>query len=323
MHSGAAAQETHYVQTQQFAMSGALEDVAVPILDPCEVLAYLVDDVGLTCPRDVTAEYWSRQRQHYEQHPATDAHVPVSLYGDDVQVNRQGDSITAVYLSLTLFKPKKVRVCHYMIFSLRTHLIAGCFTLWPLLAYVVGRLNAAWHGVGVSRTMFALAEIKGDWPFLRKILRFEPSFTGNRVCHHCKATVFQHDHPFWDFDSTGAEVTTLDFLATMLDESCSPSPLVLVKGFSCRMVQICTMHCVNLGLCFTVNGALLMTLVRGGFFGEPAALEQCLLSAFSDFSAWRRANQVRTSQRRFRALFCACVPLRQVGNLTPQQVLDL
>ena len=51
--------------------------------------------------------------------------------------------------------------------------------------------------------MFALAEIKGDWPFLRKILRFVPSFTGNRVCHHCKATVFQHDHPFEDFDSMG------------------------------------------------------------------------------------------------------------------------
>lgn len=45
-------------------------------LDPCEV----------SCPSDLTAQCWSRERQHYEQHRATDSHVPVSLYGDALRL---------------------------------------------------------------------------------------------------------------------------------------------------------------------------------------------------------------------------------------------
>ena len=153
--------------------------MTVPLLDPSEVLAYLVDDVGLACPQEEQTRYWNFHRTHLEDHPASDQHVPVSLYGDDVQINRQGDSITGLYLNLTLFRPKKVRCTHYCIWAMRTHLVAGCFTLWPILAFIVASLNKAFHGAGKSGTKFALAELKGDWPWLRKILRFAPSFTGN------------------------------------------------------------------------------------------------------------------------------------------------
>lgn len=295
--------ETHHVKTQQFSSSGRLEDVTVPILDPSEVLSYLVDDVGLACPQDEQARYWDFHREYLEGHPASDQHVPVSLYGDDVQINRQGDSITGLYLNLTLFRPKRVRCTHYCIWAMRTHLVAGCFTLWPILAFIVSSLNKAFHGVGKSGTKFALAELKGDWPWVRKILRFAPSFTGNKVCFLCHATVWQHRCPYYDVDGHCAEISTAEYLTTMLDDSCTPSPLYLAIGFSVRMIQICSMHTVNLGLIFTTNGALLGTLIRTGFFGcptGPGAFETALHAAFDDFLAWRKEKKIRSSQRRFR-----------------------
>lgn len=185
---------------------------------------------------------------------------------------------------------------------MRTHLIAGCFTLWPILAFIVASLNRAFHGIGQHGTKFALAEIKGDWPWLRKILRFDPSFTGNRVCFLCDATVWSNRNPFYVFDHC-SEVSTVEYFGTMLDTKCSPSPFILAIGFSVRMVQICSMHTVNLGLVFTTNGALLATLIRTGFYGCPdghGAFEAALLAAYDDFIAWRKANNVRSSQRRFK-----------------------
>lgn len=207
-----------------------------------------------------------------------------------------------MYLSLTLFKPKKIRCTHYCIWAMRTHLIAGCFTLWPILAFIVAALNRAFHGVGHSGKKFALAEIKGDWPWLRKILRFDPSFTGNRVCFLCHATVWRDRNPFYEFDHY-SEVSTMEYLGSMLDTKCSPSPLILVIGFSVQMIQICSMHTVNLGLVFTANGALLATLIRTGFYGCPdgqGAFEAALINAYDDFIAWRKANNVRSSQRQFK-----------------------
>ena len=61
--------------------------------------------LALSCPSDINRKFWQFSRGKND-HPATDDHVPVSLYGDEVQVNRQGDSITAMYLSLTLFNQK-------------------------------------------------------------------------------------------------------------------------------------------------------------------------------------------------------------------------
>ena len=290
------------MKTQQFSTKGCLEEVTVPLLDPSEVLAYLVDEVGLSCPEHIQKRFWQTQRDFLEGHPATDDHCPVSLYGDDVQVNQQGDSITAMYLSLTLFKPKKVRCTHYCIWAMRTHLISGSFTLWPILAFIVASLNRAFDGVGKNKTKFALAEIKGDWPWLRKILRFNPSFTGNRVCFMCDATVWCHHNPFYEVDHC-SEVSTFEYITTMLDSRCSPSPLLLIKGFSIRLVHYCSMHSVNLGLTFTVSGALLGTLVRTGYYGcptGPGAFEAALHTAFDDFLAWRKENNVRSSQRRFK-----------------------
>lgn len=161
--------------------------VELPMLDPQDVLNFLHNDAELQCPMDEAKRYWDSLRSMgLLSEEVTNEHIPVSLYGDDVQVNKQGDSIFGLYLSFTLFKPRKVRVMHYCIFTIRSHLIDGVHTLWPILRRVTSSLNAAFDQPGVK---FAVAEFKGDWPFLRKIFRFIPSYTGKRISYYL-ATFF-------------------------------------------------------------------------------------------------------------------------------------
>ena len=244
-------------------------------------------------------------------HPASDSHIPVSLYGDEVVVNRQGDSITAIYLSLTLWKPKRVRCTHYQVFAMRSHRI----TLWPILGFIAQSLNKAFDGCGKSGCKFSVSELKGDWVWLRKVLRLGPSYTGNHVCFLCHATVHLHSSPFWDMEGNNQEVSTENYLATMMDPHCSPSPLVLIIGFCPGMIQVCSMHTVNLGLCFTTNGALLCTLLRNGFYGPS---NDALNKAFADFTCWRKSMGVRSSQWRFKVdgvSVTRCRPKTQPGPL--------
>lgn len=175
--------EVRYVNVRLKGLKeGTFRYADVPMLDPQDVLNYLHFHVGLQCPMDGVKRYWDSLRENgLLATEVTDQHIPVSLYGDEVQVNKQGDSIFGLYVSLTLFKPRKVRVMHYCIFSLRSHLVDGIHTLWPVLRRVTASLNAAFDQPGGIK--FAVAEFKGDWPFLRKIFRFVPSYTGNRTLH--------------------------------------------------------------------------------------------------------------------------------------------
>ena len=162
---------------------------------------------------------------------------------------------------------------------------------------------------------FSVSELKGDWVWLRKVLRFGPSYTGNHVCFLCHATVHLHSSPFWDMEGNNQEVSTENYLTTMMDPHCPPSPLVLIIGFCPGMIQVCSMHTVNLGLCFTTNGALLCTLLRNGFYGPS---NDALNKAFADFTCWRKSIGVRSSQRRFKP---SMVSQLQDSGQRPKQAL--
>ena len=116
---------------------GTYTFVSLPMLDPQDALNYLYGTVGLECPMEQRKRYWESLRSTGLLDPdVTDEHVPVSIYGDDVQVNKQGDSIFGLYISFSRFKPRKVRAMHYPIFSIRSHLVDGVHTLWPILRRV-------------------------------------------------------------------------------------------------------------------------------------------------------------------------------------------
>ena len=71
--------------------------------------------------------------------------------------------------------------------------------------------------------------------------------------------------------------------------------------FHVDIIQHCSMHCVNLGLAFTANGALLKLLLDIGCFGDPSTeLKLRLNTAFDDFQIFCKLNKLQCSQRRFK-----------------------
>ena len=159
---------------------GSYRFVDLPLLDPGDVLNYLHNNV-LQAQMSEVQRYWGSLRERgLVSSLVTDEHIPCTIYGDEVQVNKQGDTIFGLYVSLTLFKPRKVRTMHYCFFTLRSHLLDGIHTLWPILRRAATSLNAVFDKQGVK---FAVSEYKGDWPFLRKLFRFISSYTGTRTFH--------------------------------------------------------------------------------------------------------------------------------------------
>ena len=175
--------ETRYVRVRiKGRAEGSHCYVQLPMLDPGDILNYLHSHV-LEAPMSEVQRYWDSLRSKgLLSNLVTDQHIPVTLYGDEVQINKQGDSILGLYISYTLFKPRKVRTMHYNFFTLRSHLVDGVHTLWPILRRAAASLNAVFDQPGVK---FAVAEYKGDWPFLRKLFRFIPSYTGHRILAIC------------------------------------------------------------------------------------------------------------------------------------------
>ena len=144
-------------------------------------------------------------------------------------------------------------------------------TLWPVLAFVVESLNRGvwrhWQGqdqVCISWDQGGLAMASKNPEIPNHLLR------GTESASFATVRFLQTEFHSMMLKTDLDEISTIGFINTMLDTTCSPSPLLLVIGFSPWMVRICTMHTVNLGLCFTVNGACLATLIRCGYFGNPA-----------------------------------------------------
>ena len=67
-----------------------------------------------------------------------------SIYGDEVQVNKKGDSIFGLYVRLTLCKPRTVRTMHYSFFTLRSPLIDGEPTQYIHYGQFFEGLQKAW-----------------------------------------------------------------------------------------------------------------------------------------------------------------------------------
>lgn len=67
----------------------------------------------------------------------------------------------------------------FMVSDLRVAFFDGVRVSWPL--FLVTLLIAEVAGATYH---FAFIGIKGDWPYLRKVMKLVPGFTSKRKCHH-------------------------------------------------------------------------------------------------------------------------------------------
>lgn len=189
----------------------------IDVVDPRSLVAYLWNDVGLNIPHRLVADYWAHYRSDDVQAAwatwsrASESHVPIALYGDDCKL-RPYEKMIGIFMSFPLWRPRSVRCSKFLLCAVQLELEYKHLTVDCILRYLVWSLNCLyigrWPRVGcdgeplspkqaqkagqeiVPGRQFAVTELKGDWAWFKKIMRFKSSWKGGArvpVCFQCRA----------------------------------------------------------------------------------------------------------------------------------------
>ena len=192
------------------------------MMDPHSVLAYIFEG-GIEIPAGATKAYWEFAREMKQAwavaSPASTAHVPVGLWGDSATVFTEFGfyKMTAIFISLPLWRPKSVKHSRFRLFCIEGKKILNHETLLPIWNRITWSLNCSFQGTwptsgpsgepltGLNRKragqplckqghQFICSEIRGDWSWLKEQFRFpQCSWTANNICYLCPASCKQND----------------------------------------------------------------------------------------------------------------------------------
>ena len=273
-------------------------EAEIPIFYPHELLRYLFEEVGIVVPAAALSEYWSKAKEAGLPWAtrATEERIPLKLFADDAQVNDQGDKVFAFILSCPLYRPKSSRNSKWPVGLFSLQRSVGWPTLRPFLAELVYSLNIAYDQPISGGRKFQVTEIGMDWKALRECFKLKSHWNSHMMCHMCRMSNKQYADLPENLDFRD----TVSFLSEVLPSD-SVSPLILLRAFDVSCITWCSLHNLNLGLLWTLNGGTLAHLVECGTFGDPQTdgVASCLRAAYKDFKQWQSLTGIRCSQRPF------------------------
>ena len=270
--------------------------VDLEVLEPISLLKYLWDNVGVKVSPEDVKHFWRWHKQHgaeWATHTtANETHIPLGLYGDAAKVRQ---TVTGqikqvgIFVNCPLWRARSIRASRWLLFSIRESLLYKHHTLNAIFRHLTKSFNTLFDGVyGASGRYadkagsniistglkFAVCELRGDWLWHRQVWRFKSSWKGGAkvsVCFCCEGAVSHCDRnpnmiyynvlensPVWT-----TQHSHTDFIAKELPAR-DPCPLLLLRGFHYTMIRFCSMHTVNLGLCYTINGSALLLISNSG-----------------------------------------------------------
>lgn len=220
---------------------------------------------------DATTEMWQVLQQHFHiSKPPGDA-VPISIYGDEVQVfdnnlfmcinwmsecspyhtnARASRFLVAMIPAKKYFMHEKVNVTLQAVFE---QIVASCNTLCT-------------EGVLGLRTV--VSSVRGDWKFLVQSLNLKVSANTNSICFRCRATK-NLEYPMTDMSEQALWRTS-----GHPDEVWhSPPALSNLHDFSLAIVSLDILHMYHLGVGRDIVASVLVLLLRAGIFaGRNASI---------------------------------------------------
>ena len=272
----------------------------VPIFRPHEVLSYLFDNVGVKVPEFEVKKYWRHAREAgipwALESDGEECRLPIKFFGDDVQINDSGDKVFAFVLSCPLWRPNSARNSRWPVAILSLRHCTGWATIRPILAELVSSLNQAFDNPTRGGLTFQVTEIGMDWKAFRELLQLKTHWNAFSMCHMCRTT----NTEYAELPEELSWRNTTEFIAEVLRPT-DVTPLILLRRFNVSCLQWCSLHNVNLGLLWTINGACLLYLVETNVYGDVGELGygRCLKLAFQDFKSWQTNSKIRCSQRQF------------------------
>ena len=276
-------------------------DYELPIFLPHEVLGYMFDMVGVEVPQVALQQYWSEAHQAgipwAVGSESDDLRVPVKFFADDAQVNDMGDKIFTFVLSCPLFRPKSARNSKWPVALINMNKSLGWPTLRPILSVLVNSLNTAFDtATPVKGLKFQVTELGMDWKAMREIFQLGTHWNSQMMCHMCH----MKNTDYYTLPYNLQWRTAVNFVAEVLRPA-NVTPLVLLRRFDISCIKWCSLHNVNLGILWTINGGSLVYLVEKNVYGDLNACgwDSCFKSAYKDFKEWQSRVGVHCSQRRF------------------------
>lgn len=117
--------DVHDIKTVAKSDDGLGQEVEadVPILYPHELWIYLVTTARIVIDMAEVTKYWSHFRglkvPWAMEHPADSGHIPIGLYGDDVQYTKTGEKLTGLLIDCPLIRFVNGWLCRFPFFVLR------------------------------------------------------------------------------------------------------------------------------------------------------------------------------------------------------------
>ena len=221
-----------------------------PMMDPHRIVQYLVNNAGLVLPLEEVAKFWQTSRANREPWAlgteAGDHHIPLGIYGDSATlVTKYGlrTSVAAIFISLPLWRPASLRLSRFMIAAVPDNKMWYHHTLLQLYRRIVWSLNALFDNqhptvgpageplpehlravggtpITTNNSVFVVTEVRGDWSWHKKVLRYEANWNAKKVCFKCDArSDGRWSKRYYNFDDAewiGRSFNTVQFLSHMM-----------------------------------------------------------------------------------------------------------
>ena len=321
-----------------------------PIFLPHEIYSYMGKRPDTFTDRifgrgNSAADWWSAcgEEEWFINHPAKRfldvgcKVTPIRLYGDDVSHHRD-QSILVLSWSPAHLQHLQTLLSRYLITVLPlgdadavTHTVIYKYVTWSMEVLLTGR----WppldpHGKPWPKTSFrrrlgeqgadldpkhksrgALAQLAGDWKFIREALHFHSHhYNARKACHLCGAVKFGVGPPAYHFEENsawmGTTYTFAEYLADILRHGDEPSALTRIPGFCFALIMVDLMHVLHLGVLLWALGSQLYIMAERGAFGHfhgprVSRLNEAMSAAYAMFVKYCRDRKILHSQTRFTA----------------------
>ena len=254
----------HYVEVPVMDL---MDDTSVslmklPMLDVHEVLAYVHDGAKLRSPEAHVNFYWSWGKRFGAGW--------ARLYADETKYGGpfSDHKVLGVFLNLVLHRPASIRYSRFCIFAVRSELLLGNRTLYPIFRRIVWGFHLAFKGVHADGrklcsdgARFLCSELRGDLAWHKCIWQFDKlGWQSKNICWFCDARA-DGEPLYTDTGSSASWVQTMHTDTWEWAEKTLPSdalcPLLALPGFQIETLRLCSMHNLNLGLLQTANGSAL------------------------------------------------------------------
>ncbi|MCP4238933.1 MAG: hypothetical protein GY772_00030 [bacterium] len=313
------------------------------VLLPHETFAYLARWPGefekraLGGSRRACADYWAGcvTEPWYEAHPArpkvedeTLTVAPLRLYGDDARFQRDSSALILTWSNVTCRLPAWLSRFLITVVPLNFIVDVTLHELYKVVAWSFRvLLENVWPETDHNGNLWprgswrhsrrgtplvpgvcgALAQVLGDWKWLKQAFLLKHTYATRACCHECLAVKRGDGPSFADFAADAEHRATTREHADYMESFQRPPALTGIPGWHLRMIMPDPMHTLHLGVCQWAVGSVMITLCELGLWGrfghgdKVSKLNAQLRCAYTEFRGWCRRNNVRCSQPEFTA----------------------